>query len=69
MPLFESITTMLKGEWERKKGLNPTFVCSDRKMLHLPQLAPYQEVLTYMEQHNCKAEQESQQALLLMLDS
>jgi len=23
----------------------------------------------YMEQHNCKAEQESQQALLLMLDS
>lgn len=42
---------------------------ADRKMLHLPQLAPYQEVLTYMEQHNCKAEQESQQALLLMLDS
>lgn len=31
VPLFEPITTMLKDEWGRKKGLNPTFVCSDSK--------------------------------------
>jgi len=39
---------------------------SDRKMLHIPQLAPYQDILTYMEQHDCKAEQESRQALRLL---
>ncbi|NBI65771.1 hypothetical protein D1646_02890 [Pseudoflavonifractor sp. 60] len=39
---------------------------SDRKMLHIPQLSPYQEILTYMEQHDCKAEQESRQALRLL---
>lgn len=44
------------------KSLN----ASDRKMLHSPQLAPYQDVLTYMEQHDCKAEQESRQALNLL---
>lgn len=31
VPLFEPITTMLKGEMERKRGMNPTFVCSDSK--------------------------------------
>ena len=31
VPLFEPVTTMLKDEWERKKGVNPTFVCSDSK--------------------------------------
>lgn len=30
LPLFEPITTMLKKEWEQKKALNPTFVCSDK---------------------------------------
>lgn len=39
---------------------------SDRKMLHIPQLASYQDILTYMEQHDCKAEQESRQALRLL---
>ena len=31
LPLFEPITTMLKDDWERKKGLYPIFVCSDSK--------------------------------------
>jgi len=39
---------------------------SDRKLLHLPQLVPYNDVLSYMEQHNCKAEQESRQAIKLL---
>lgn len=30
LPLFEPITTMLKEEWERKKTMNPTFVCLDK---------------------------------------
>ena len=39
---------------------------SDRKMLQMPQLAPYKDILTYMEQQDCKAEQESRQALRLL---
>lgn len=31
VPLFEPVSSMLKNEWERKKILNPTFVCSDSK--------------------------------------
>lgn len=30
LPLFEPITTLLHEEWERKKALNPIYVCSDR---------------------------------------
>lgn len=30
LPLFDPITTILKEEWERKKALNPTFVCTDK---------------------------------------
>lgn len=30
LPLFEPITTLLHEEWERKKALNPVYVCSDR---------------------------------------
>ena len=30
MPLFEPIATMIKEEWERKRALNPIFVCSDK---------------------------------------
>ena len=29
LPLFEPVTSMLKCEWERKKALNPLYVCSD----------------------------------------
>lgn len=52
-------------EYERYQLVQP-LSAADRKMLHLPQLAPYQNVLAYMEQHNCKAEQESWQALSLI---
>lgn len=31
VPLFEPVTSMLKSERERKKMLNPTFVCSDSR--------------------------------------
>lgn len=30
LPLFDPITTILKEEWDRKKALNPTFVCTDK---------------------------------------
>ena len=30
LPLFEPITSLLHEEWERKKALNPVYVCSDR---------------------------------------
>ena len=65
-PLEMDLETLKQYEAHR---LVQPLSTADRKLLHLPHLAPYQEVLTYMEQHNCKAEQESQQALLLMLDS
>lgn len=65
-PLEMDLETLKKYEIHR---LVQPLSASDRKMLHLPQLAPYQDVLTYMERHNCKAEQESQQALLLLSDS
>ena len=31
LPLFEPVTSILKCEWERKKALNPLYVCSDSK--------------------------------------
>lgn len=30
LPLFEPITSLLQEEWERKKEMLPTYVCSDR---------------------------------------
>lgn len=30
LPLFEPITSLLQEEWERKKRMRPTYVCSDR---------------------------------------
>ena len=39
---------------------------ADRKLLHAEQLASYSEILEYMGSHNCKAEQESRQALALL---
>ncbi len=65
-PLEMDLETLRKYEhYHLVQPLN----ASDRKMLRLPQLASYQDVLTYMEQHNCKAEQESQQALSLISTS
>ena len=52
-------------EYERYQLVQP-LTAADRKMLQSPQLSPYQNVLTYMQQHNCKAEQESRQALSLI---
>lgn len=63
LPLEMDLETLKEFEsYHLVKSLN----ASDRKMLHSPQLAPYQDVLTYMEQHDCKAEQESRQALNLL---
>lgn len=63
MPLEMDLETL--KEFESYHLVRPLNV-SDRKMLHIPQLAPYQDILTYMEQHDCKAEQESRQALRLL---
>ena len=40
----------------------------DKKLIksELPQLRPYTDILTYMLQHNCKAEQEAGQAMALL---
>ena len=63
LPLEMDLETLKEFEsYHLVKPLN----ASDRKMLHIPQLAPYQDILTYMEQHDCKAEQESRQALSLL---
>lgn len=63
LPLEMDLETLKEFEsYHLVKPLNS----SDRKMLHIPQLAPYQNILTYMEQHDCKAEQESRQALCLL---
>ena len=63
LPLEMDLETLIEFEsYHLVKPLN----ASDRKMLHIPQLAPYQDILTYMEQHDCKAEQESRQALRLL---
>ena len=59
-PLEMDLETLKEFEsYHLVKPLN----ASDRKMLHIPQLAPHQNILTYMERHDCKAEQESRQAL------
>ena len=63
LPLEMDLETL--KEFESYHLVRPLNV-SDRKMLHIPQLAPYQDILTYMEQHDCKAEQESRQALRLL---
>lgn len=63
LPLEMDLDTL--KEYESYQLVQP-LNASDRKMLHLPQLAPYQNILTYMEQHNCKAEQEARQALSLI---
>lgn len=47
-------------------GLIKPLSAEDRKRIHLPQLDLYRDVLDYMEKHNCKAEQESRQALFLL---
>lgn len=63
LPLEMDLETLKEFEsYHLVKPLNS----SDRKMLHIPQLAPYQNILTYMDQHDCKAEQESRQALCLL---
>ena len=63
LPLEMDLETLMEFEsCHLVKPLN----ASDRKMLHIPQLAPYRSILTYMEQHDCKAEQESRQALQLL---
>lgn len=62
-PLEMDLATL--QEYERYQ-LVQSLTAADRKMLQLPQLSPYQDVLTYMQQHNCKAEQESRQALSLI---
>ncbi len=63
MPLEMDLITLQKYEaYNLVQPLNST----DRKLLHLPQLAPYQDVLSYMERNNCKAEQESRQAMQLL---
>lgn len=62
-PLEMDLATL--QEYERYQLVRP-LTAADRKMLQSPQLIPYQDVLTYMQQHNCKAEQESRQALSLI---
>ncbi len=63
LPLEMDLETLKEFEsYHLVKPLN----ASDRKMLHIPQLAPHQNILTYMERHDCKAEQESRQALRLL---
>ena len=63
LPLEMDLETLKEFEsYHLVKPLN----ASDRKMLHIPQLAPHQNILTYMERHVCKAEQESRQALRLL---
>lgn len=62
-PLEMDLATL--QEYERYQLVQP-LTAADRKMLQSPQLSPYQNVLTYMQQHNCKAEQESRQALSLI---
>lgn len=60
LPLEMDLETLMEFEsCHLVKPLN----ASDRKMLHIPQLAPYRSILTYMEH---KAEQESRQALQLL---
>lgn len=63
LPLEMDLETL--KEYESYHLVRP-LSASDRKMLHIPQLALYQDILTYMEQHDCKAEQESRQALRLL---
>lgn len=63
VPLEMDLATL--QEYERYQLVQP-LTAADRKMLQLPQLIPYRDVLTYMQQHNCKAEQESRQALFLI---
>ena len=63
LPLEMDLDTLKKYEsCHLVKPLN----ASDRKMLKIPQLASYKDILTYMEKHNCKAEQESRQAMQLL---
>ena len=63
MPLEMDLVTLQEYEaYNLVQPLNST----DKKLLHLPQLAPYQDVLSYMERNNCKAEQESRQAMQLL---
>ena len=64
-PLEMDLKTL--KEYEVQNFMQP-LNSSDRKLLHLPQLASYRNVLSYMEQHNCKAEQESRQAIKLLRD-
>lgn len=63
IPLEMNVATL--KECERHQLIKP-LSAADKKMLHLPQLMLHQDVLNYMEQHNCKAEQESMQALHLL---
>ena len=51
------------------RGLVKPLEAADRKLLRerLPRLEPYREVLDYMLEHNCKAEQEAEQALALLV--
>lgn len=66
IPLEMDVATL--QECEQHQLVKPLST-ADKKMLHLPQLMPYQDVLSYMEQHNCKAEQESMHALNLFQKS
>ena len=62
-PLGMDLATL--QEYENYHLVQP-LSATDKKMMQLPQLAPYQDMLSYMERHDCKAEQESQQALSLI---
>lgn len=63
LPLEMDLETL--REYEAHRLVKPLST-ADRKMLRIPQLAPYRDILAYMEQHDCKAEQESRQALRLL---
>ena len=65
MPLEMDLSTLQRYE---ANSLVQPLNSIDRKLLHKPQLAPYQDVLSYMERNNCKAEQESRQAMQLLIN-